>query len=156
MSLRPPSLQQPYDMFFSGDPSIIPLPADLEKRPERERLLQVARDTGDWTPIVLPNERPARFVMKPLTGNVYREIADAAEAGKIRSGKLAQLAFRAAIQNVVDPELGDVPIKFEPTDRFGDIATVAIADFFDGIDLSIVTELGGYAMRRARDLSPKR
>lgn len=143
-------------MFFSGDPAIIPVPADPEKRPERERLLEVARDTGDWTAIVLPGERPARFVMRPLTGNVYREIADAREAGKIRSGKLAQFAFRAAIQNVIDPELGDVSIKFEPTDRFGEIATVACADFFDGIDLSIVTELGGYAMRRASDLTPKR
>lgn len=155
MSLRPPSLLREYDDFFSRDPSIIAAPKEPKERAAWEAKLQTARETGSWTDIVVPGDAPARFRMKQLAGDVFREILDANEAGRVRSNKAAQLAFRAAFQGVVDPQLVDFEPKFEPTDRFGKIASVDVANYFDAIDTAIVTELGLEALRRARDLSPK-
>lgn len=155
MSLRrPPSNVVAYDDFYSRDPAIIPPPADPKDREERDRKLAVARETGDWSEIVVPGATPARFKMLPLKGNVYREICDSLESKRVGSRRMFQVAFRCAIQGVVDPGL-DVTIKTEDTERFGKVATADVADYFDRIDIGIVDELGNEAMRRARDLSPK-
>jgi hypothetical protein len=155
MSLRPPSLVRDYDDFFSRDPAIVAAPKEPKDRPAWEAKLQSARETGIWTDVVMPGEMPARFRMKQLAGDVLREILDANDAGRVRTNKASQIAFRAAFQGIVDPQLVDLEPKFEQTERFGKLATVDVANYFDAIDPAIVTELGLEALRRARDLSPK-
>jgi hypothetical protein len=163
VSLRPPSNVVAYDDFFSADPAIVQPPKERtteqslkELLDEHARKLVVARETGRWEDVTVPGRTPARFKMQPLTGNVRREILDAIERRGIGSHRAAQIAFRVAFKGVTDPELGDtVKLELEDTDRYGKIAAIAVADFFDRIDPQIVTELGNEAVRRASDLSPK-
>lgn len=156
MSLRPPSNIRPYDDFFSGDPAIVQSPPDATKEQiaDRAHRIQVARETGAWNEVVVDGREPTRFVMQPLRGNFYRTLMDEISAGRVGAGKASQIAFRAAVKGVVnlgDREVGD---RVE-TDKFGSLAPVEFTDYLDSIDLSIVSELGGEALRRARDLAPK-
>lgn len=169
MSLRAPSLQSSYDDFFSGDPALIPQPvepvADADSKAKaaykaavEEYLtkLRVARDTGNWAEILVGTDQPARFVMKPLTGSAYRAIVDASSSDKAGPGVLNQIAFRACITKVVDSGLpaSDVIVKRVRDPLFGELATATIADYLDAIDVRIVSELGGEAMRRVT-IGPK-
>lgn len=168
MSIRPPSLQSQYDDFFSGDPALIPEPklaADADEKAiaayklacdEYLTKLRVARETGDWTAILVGTEQPTKFVMKQISGDAYRGLLDMHRAEKVGPGKANQLAFRCAITKVVDSGLPEASTKVTAFNHpdLGKIASVAISDYFDSIDTRIVSELGGEAMRRV-SIGPK-
>lgn len=170
MSLRPPSLQSNYDDFFSEDPALIPQPeqplpdagpeakaAYVKAVDEYLTKIQVARDTGDWGAITLEGQTPAKFVMRPMPGTLYRTLVDAREraVNPIGHAMFHQIAFRGTIVKVVDGTLGDeASFKLTRDPEFGLIANQSIADLMDRISVRIITELGGEALRRIA-LRPK-
>ncbi len=155
MIVRPPSLVRDYDDFYSGDPAIVQLAEDAsdEDKKDHERKLEVARETGNWSGVVVEGAQPTKFTMKPLAGDVYRRMMDMYGSRAIGIGELASLAFRCACVGVTN--LGDVDTKRTKDDRLGQMAPVKLTNDLDAIDLGIVSELGGHVLRRARDVSPK-
>ncbi len=155
MSLRPPSNLRAYDDFYTGDPAIVALPpnASDDEKKDRENRIRVARETGDWSGVIVEGQRPTKFKMHIIGGDAYRTLMDEYSAKQIGLGKLTQLAFLLAVRDVTD--LGDTKVERKQTARYGWIADVEIADALDAIDIGIVNELGGEALRRARELSPK-
>lgn len=154
--IRPPSLQNRRDDYFSGDPAFTQLPEDAtdEQKVERRRLVTVARETGDWSAFRIEGQEPTQFVFKPLRGEVYRTLMDRVAADVIGAGIARSLAFRAAIVDI--PNLPGMPkIKPSSIDGLGEIATSAISDYLDSITPRIVTELGGVVLNRAGEVSPK-
>ena len=165
--IKGPSVQRPYDEYFSGDPAFVQPPDAPEKDASEEdrktyatarkaygELLERARETGDWSPLrVEGGPVPTRFHVKPLSGEAFREICariDSQEAPVL----LAPWAFRAAIVKM--DNAGEHEIKTEKDPRFGRIATVATTNYLDSIDMNIVTEIGLVLIGRGtQGLSPK-
>lgn len=60
--IKVPSLQSEYSLIFSADPALS-LPDDAE---ERDRVLRIARQTGNWTNLVTPGQVPTVFHFRNL------------------------------------------------------------------------------------------
>ncbi len=169
MALRPPSLQKTYDDFYSGDPAFEQAPVDPPENAtpedakyiedaqiEHGRRIRVARETGNWSSLLKTGGNPTKFVMRPVSGSVFRALMDRLSAGKFGVLSLQQLLFRAAIVNVVNLDEGvDAKVETVTLEGIGTIATADIADRLDSLDKGIVRELGDEAFRRARDVAPK-
>lgn len=65
--IKPPSLVSDYSFIYSGDPALV-LPEDAE---QRKHALDVARETGNWQPLLGPGDPPTVFTLRPLSGSVY-------------------------------------------------------------------------------------
>jgi hypothetical protein len=158
MALRPPSLQRDYDEYYSGDPAFVQPPDDatkeqLEAHADR---IRVARETGDWRPLLIDGQNPTTFVMKPLDGHIYRAIMDKIQSGEIGLASAPAFFFRAAIRKIVNLDgPTDTTFKFVNVAGVGSIAPVDIADKLDAIDKSIVVELGDRIFSRAQAPAPK-
>lgn len=155
MSLRPPSNLREYDDFYSGDPAIVQLAdgATDDEKKEHARRLEVARETGDWSPILVDGQQPTKFVLKVLTGDVHRKLMDDYSGGRFGLSALMQVAFRIALKGVVN--CGDVTVNHQQDVRYGKLAKADVTDALDAIDPAIVNELGGEVLRRAREPAPK-
>lgn len=158
--IRPPSAQKPYDDFWSGDPAFTQLPPDAtpEQIQERKAAVLRARETGDWSALRIEGREPTKFVMKPLRGEFYRQLIDYVAIGRVGAGMSAHYAFRAGIVEIPEmPQWDGAPKKIRRTaiEGLGEMAMSDVADYLDGIDLTIITELGGELIRRAREVSPK-
>lgn len=167
--IKLPSLRDDYSVIFSGDPAL-DLPAvptladdasdeqkaDAKKiADERERLLKVARETGQWDSLIKPGEKPTVFQMRHLSGSA-RDYLDGEVARKqLAPGEFASLVFRLAIKRI--DNLGDIAVKHERMSGFS-IASIDVIDrirAFPGIGDSIVAEVGGVvAMRTYQPLDP--
>jgi hypothetical protein len=156
--IKPPSIQKDYTAFWSRDAAVAPLPESptKEQLAERERLITLARDTGDLSYIEQPGERVTKFTMKPLSFEQYAELSSMHERGET-SVSIAALAFRFALKDVAPLPEG-VRLTFLDHPTYGKLASTA---FLNDLKLpakmsaEIVVELGDLAIERARDLSPK-
>lgn len=169
--LRPPSNQRPYDAFYSRDPAFQQAPElaaneldeDLVKAHKvalaaHADRIRIARETGDWRPLLVGELQPTLFTMQPMSGDTFRKIADLVTGGAIRAFALDQLALRCALVSVVN--LGDYTVerKLHENPRLhelGPIATIDIPNLLDAVDRRIVGELGGLVMTKARGPDPK-
>lgn len=173
--MRPPSLIKPRDEFFSGDPAFTPVPVAPEladggdeqeyKRAlgeyikaiaERDRLVKLARETGDWSALRIEGKTPVKFVMRPLKSRAFNRLADMIIAREIGNVTAKELAFGVALAEVSG--VGDVKLTYENHPRLGKIVT---PDFLDdvwptGLVVQAVAELGEVVLERARDISPLR
>lgn len=155
---RPPSTFKPYDEYWSGDPAFVQAPsgedeATRELQKEHYAKVRRARETGQWGELRIADKQPTKFIMKSLRGeamrwiNDQRQISDPAKA--LGDTALTSIAFRAALVKIEN--LGfDFKLEFEDHPGLGTIATRGIVDFLDGVDPSIVTELGMVALWRAQ------
>ena len=175
--MRPPSLIKPRDEFYSGDPAFKPSPVapelasnadddakDVYKAAvaeyvkaveERERLVNLARETGDWSALRIEGKTPVKFVMRPLKSRQFNRIADMIIAREVGAVTAKEIAFGAALAEVAG--IGDAKITYDDHPRLGRIAT---PDFLDevwptGLVVSAVAELGELVLERARDIAPK-
>lgn len=171
--LRPPSNQRPYDEFYSRDPAFVQLPdseplskLEPEARAARtrvvedhERAIRIARETGDWKPLLAGEAEPTRFVMMPMSGDLFRKLGDLTLSDKLGGLELDQLVVRIALVDVVN--LGDTKVdRRRPHENpafreLGKVASVDITNLLDSIDRRIIGELGGLVMTRARGPDPK-
>lgn len=171
--LRPPSNQKPYDEFYSRDPAFVQPPPELAAGVELDAELvkahkaevaahaervRIARETGDYKPLLAGELRPTLFTMAPLSGDVFRKLCDLVTGGTIRGFALDQLALRCALVGVVNLDDHTVERKLHDNARLhelGAMATVDIPNLLDSIDRRIVGELGGLVMKKARGPDPK-
>ncbi len=154
MIVRPSSFIREYDDFYTGDPAIVQLAdaASDEDQKSHRRRIEVARETGNWTDVLVPGMEPTKFTMKPLSGEVHRRLLDMVP-DKVGLIEVHALAFRCAIMSVSN--FGGLEFKREQTQKLGTMAASSVVDALDAVDMGIVTQLGAEALRRAREVSPK-
>lgn len=169
--LRLPSLQREYDEYYSGDPAFVqppPMPPEgaspadialvIQLRVEHAHRITVARDTGDWSPLMIEGETPTRFVMRPLVGELYRNLRDLFKDRTVGVEISNHVVFRAALRRVHG--LGDLKVELElhenpELEMLGKIAGPAIPNALDAIDRAIVNELAVAAFEKGGRSSPK-
>ena len=176
--LSAPSLQFEYYTVFSEDPALN-LPTVPEERPgetaeetrarkaafeERVRLLELARDTGVYEPILIQGERPTRFKLRSIHGELPF-LEGERQRRSLTDGEWAELALRYALVGIDD--LG-VEFKMEHQKDTNGRRVVHLATIDRlrsiGVDLGqpmlghrVVTELGLLALKRALEgIPPKR
>lgn len=154
--LRLPSNQREYDEYWSGDPAFHQ-PADSdEARAEHAAKIKRARETGDWSPLLIDGETPTKFVMRPIKGDQWRWLVDEAtreDEHRMGPALFNQLMFRCAVVSVknLGMKVNEDQVRHK---KLGMIAPKDIPDVLDSIDASIVTELAGVAFERARNINP--
>ena len=154
--LRLPSNQKEYDEYWSGDPAFIQ-PADSDDaRIEHAAKIKRARETGDWSSLLIDGQQPTKFVMQPIDGDQWRWLVDEStrdDEHKMGPAVFWQLMFRCACVSVknLGVQVNDKPVRHP---KLGAIAPIDIPNLLDKIDASIVTELAGAAFERARNLNP--
>lgn len=152
--IRPPSNQNHYDMFWSGDPAFVQLddnPTDAQKE-EHTRKWRIARETGNYGGLLIEGMQPTRFVVRPLPGDCNRKLIDRMFAGRIGGLELNALVFRAALVDVVG--FGDFKVKMVESE-FGPIASHEITNALDESARGCVNELGIEILNRAAGVSGK-
>lgn len=149
-------------MFFSGDPAIVQLGDDAtdDQRTDRVRQIDHARETGDWSAVVVGGLSPSKFTFRPLPGDVFALIQDMLSAGVGGGGigfnAALFLIFRLALVSVSD--LGDAVVRIVVDDTFprlGPMADAAIVNKLNSWNPALVPELGVELLKRARGPSPK-
>jgi hypothetical protein len=168
--LRPPSQQNDYDTYWSGDPALEQPPASLaddaddaakkahaEAKKAYANKLKVAHETGDWSALQREGAQPTKFVMKPVPGTILRKIVDRlgmpAIAGGLGPSEMLAILVRLAIVSIENLGFAH-SIEKVKDEQFGQLASTKTTDMLDSIDLSIVTELGKEIRRRAGGSSP--
>jgi hypothetical protein len=155
--IRPPSSQRIYELFYSGDPALIPLPDDAtdEQKKERARLIDLARDTGQHTELLLPGEKLTLFKMRQLPAEAYGDLV-----AMLRNGELAfrvfALAFKVACIDAA-PIPDGVKVEHEMHPLYGPIATTSFLDKAGcggKLGANIIIELGQYVFQKAKGGSP--
>jgi hypothetical protein len=156
--LRPPSNQKKYEAFYSFDPAIIPLPdsATDEQKAERQRRIDVARETNRWDDVIVQGETPTLFGMRPIPGELYGDLLSRLVTGEKRFS-VYTMAFRIALQDVKGlPD--DVKVEFVDHPTYGRIASTSFLDkagCSGGLGAAIMFELGELAFNKARSVDPK-
>lgn len=145
---RPPSNQQTHDLFWSGDPAFI-----QGDGAEHARKLEVARETGDWSPLLIERLVPTKFVCRQIPGELKRRILDQFNAGKIGGYELDALLFRLAVVDVVG--LGDFKVRFTVSDDWGKLATNELCNVLDEHAPGCVAELALQIYHRMMGLAGK-
>lgn len=154
--LKAPSLARDLTWIYSGDPALdAPEHADDE---DWQRRLAVARDTGQWAPVLKAGEVPTLFTLRPVPGIVWRAVMDQLQVGERGAGTMTALVARVALVRV-DHFLGEdgKPVEVKRVDErpFGQIASTAIINALDAIDPGIVGELAKFVMERQNSIGPK-
>jgi hypothetical protein len=147
--IKPPSQQLEYTLIFSGDPSLV-LPSD---QAERAKALEVARETGQWAPLIRSGEQPTLFHVRPVHGMLLDWLLGEMRRRSLIAAETNVLALRLALRRVEG--LGEHKVELE---RIGagvgnyDMATTAIVEALysiEGIGNQVVQELGDYVFGRA-------
>lgn len=164
--LRPPSLAKAYDDYYSGDPAFAQEPALSAEPTESEQAalddylakLKSAKQTGDWSALLLPGATPTKFVLDQVDRNVWRSIVDRGGLPDtnprwIGPAQLLSLLFRLAIKDI--PGF-DFRIERAPDPQWDGwvMAHPKVIDVLDRIDPGIVGEIGGGVYRKLRTLDP--
>lgn len=163
--IKAPSLLSSYSLVWSGDPSLA-LPvfvADPEKdeaanleaakaiHEERERMLRVARQTGQWHPLIKPGERPTIFTFRNLNWEDREWQSGERSRKELTTLEIASLAFRLALVKVEN--LGTIQVERDSSGG-RDMATVEVLNVLHselGDDsVGLVFEFAGHITDRAR------
>ena len=151
--IKAPSLITESSLIYSGDPALN-LPDDPA---ERERVLELARETGNWRDIVLPGETPTIFHVRPLYGALWDWFAGEVNRRGLVQVEIAAFALRLALRKVEG--FGSSKVEFTRVDGH-QMATTEILDAIyregGGEGRTIVEELGGFVFVKAsQGLRPK-
>jgi hypothetical protein len=165
--IKPASLQHPYSLIWSRDPSLAlewyvdvetltdeqnaEARAKIDK--ERDRLFRVARQTSNWSSITKPGEQPTTFTFRQLGHNDLAWVQG--EAGRNQLGQLEinDLFFLLAIESVSN--FGAVEVKRSKGSKLADakilneISTALNSVIADGCAL-LVAEFVEHIIARAR------
>jgi hypothetical protein len=157
VALRVPSLHKDYETFFSGDPALTQLPknASQEQADAYSEQLRVARETGDWSGLLVDGRVPTTFVMRVIPRKILWTLRDAARSGEFGEEMFAAWLFRASVRSIANFDEGQA-FKFDLVDTkygaaFASDNVLAIDEFAPGV----IRELAALAHARASDLAPK-
>lgn len=150
--IRPPSNQNYRDAFWSGDPAFVQLAPNAtdEQKEAHARLWQVAKETGNYSGLIIQGQTPTKFVFKPMAGETYFALQDDLIAGRVGMLVATSIAFRATIIEVVGFE------KPRPAEtKYGTIATGDITNTLHEAALGCIFELGLDCLNRAAGIAGK-
>ena len=157
MSFTPGSVQKEYALVASIDPALA-LPEDKD---ERENALRVARETGNWAPLIKPGESPTLFWVRPLPGYLQTWIRGHAQRHQLSGEEAGVIALRLALRRFENFG-GRGKCEIEKTEdewlaSKADIAAITDVNPHDpSVGLNIVAELGWVVFNRLMEgLSPK-
>lgn len=157
--ILPPSNQSSYTEIWSGDPALVqppPEPKGASKAAlkeykaaleEHQRKVKLAGESGNWSALLIPGQQPTRFVVRPLSGQAYREIVsrllltDPNSEKRLTQITMPAVVFRCCIEKIENGGY-DQEIQRYPHEAFGSIVSVDVANYLDGIDPTIVSEIG--------------
>lgn len=145
---RPPSNQQTWDAIWSQDPALV-----QGEGTEHRRKLELARETGDWSPLLIVGQVPTKFVLRQIPGEFRRRIIDRLNAGRIGGQELDALLVRLAVVDVV--ALGGFNLKFTIDEEWGRLATYELCNTLDDHAPGCVGELAVQIFNRMMGVSPK-
>ncbi len=145
---RPPSLQRTYDAFWAGDPAFVQ--GDSK---EHLRKLATARETGDWSSLLIAGLSPTKFVMRHIPLQIKNRILDQFSAGKIGGLEFDDVLVRVACIDVVD--LGDFKWKSANDERWGRVAAPELTDLLSEVAPGAVGDLAVQVYNRMMGLSGK-
>jgi hypothetical protein len=157
MSFTAPSLQKTYAIVSSFDPALS-LPEDAD---ERANTLRVARETGNWQPLIKAGESPTLFWLRPLPGSTRSWLAGYQSRRRLTGQETADIALRLALRKIDNfGAFEKVSLVYIDDQELADVAAI---DAIYGVDprdpkigASIVSELGGIVLERLMEgLSPK-
>jgi hypothetical protein len=159
MIIRPPSYQREYTDHWPGDPAFVQPPSDESELKEYERKLRVARETGDWKPLLVEGAQPTAFIMGQVDRSIWRALGGrmmlpSSNPRWIGSAEGVALLFRLALVKIVGL---DVEVDRRPDPRWEGwvMASPEVVNVLDAIDMGIVGELGDQVYLRLRGLSGK-
>lgn len=145
---RPPSNQNTYDEYWSGDPAFVQGEGD-----EHDAKIERARETGDWSELLIAGLVPTKFVLRQVPGEIKRRVLDQFAAGKIGGYELDSLLLRLAVVEVIG--LGDFKLRREKSADWGHLATHDLPNLLDAHAPGCVAELGLSVYRKMMGLSGK-
>jgi len=133
---RPGSLQRDYSLFSEYDeafdlpqiPQVTDDSTDEDREAskaiaaERASKIRIARETGDWKPILRPGGKPVEFVCRQLPGTVLDWWHDYKAGEMARRTMLLRLSLKA-IKNLDFPD--DI-VVFESEDGHRKLSTAAL------------------------------
>jgi hypothetical protein len=153
--LAPPSLVRDTVLVYSQDPALDAPPSDAtdEERKRWQHRVDVARETGDWAPVLKPGQQPTRFVVRRIPGTTWRKIEDRIGFASIGAMEGMSLVLRAALKGVEN--FGDFKVTHADEDGIGSIAKADVIDLLDAVDPDIVAELGFQVLSRQRSTPGK-
>jgi hypothetical protein len=156
--IRLPSLQRAVDCYYSGDPAFIQLADDASEsdRAEHARKWKVARETGNYSALIVEGQQATKFAMQPVNRTVWRAFVDRVlypTESPRRIGPITtpSLVFRLSVCSVSGL---DVHVKRRAHREWDgwEMAEEEIVQVLDSIDPRIVTELGDLAFARMSDI----
>jgi hypothetical protein len=155
--IKPPSLQSSYTYVWSRDPAL-QLPEDPA---EAERVLALARQTGNWAPIVAEGQSPTMFQLRPLERTDISWINGEAQLSSehkrpLGSLEVDDLTVRLALKSI--DNFGANKVTFA---RVGSMAYVAKPDIINAIHAAcgeagpeLFRELAQHIVQRAMGVLP--
>jgi len=101
LMIKAPSITREFTLCWSGDPALA-LPEDAE---ERARVLKQARETGNWSPLIIEGQQPTLFHFKDLTRAEFGwwdgERSNSARLGRpLGALEASDLVLRLALRGV--------------------------------------------------------
>jgi hypothetical protein len=145
---RLPSNKQTYDLFWSEDPAFV-----QGEGSEHERKLEQARETGDWSALLVQGQIPTKFVARQVPSEIRRRLLDRYSAEKIGGRELDALLVRVAIVDVVG--FGDFKLGFAKHEDWGRVASSELVDAMDAYAPGSITELALQIFNRMMGISGK-
>jgi hypothetical protein len=147
MIVIPQSLQGRYTWVWSEDPALArpPATADEKQRAAFEKRLEVARDTGRYSDVLQEGQQPTLFTVEPLSGSVWRKLADLVRAGTIGVMEASAIVVRLCLKSIENPGI-EIETEAGP---YGPWAKQSVVNTLDGVSPGIVSELGGHLTNRA-------
>lgn len=150
--IKPPSQIHEYSIIFSGDSALnLPVPEAA-----RERALSVARETGQWDPLLLAGESPTVFHVVPIHGAALDWLTGEMQRNGLIGAEAAALALRLALRSI--DGFGEHKVKMVREDGhlLASMETINALYAIDVIGRDVVQEIGGVCFERAfSGLRPK-
>ncbi len=153
--IKPPSIQGPYSLVWSGDPALnLPDPG-----PERDRVLLTAAERGDYSDLILPGQTPTVFQCRRLPQHVREwvngeRVHSSVFNRPLSDGEFFILLFRAALKSI-----DNWSQKIQWTSFGKDCPTIVHEDTTDAmstVDHGLLIELAIAVWRKeTTGLSPK-
>lgn len=164
MTIRLGSLQRDYDFYSSVDPAFHPAPK-IVANPSDEQIAghrkaleeyaarwKVARETGDYSKLLVEGQQPTKFVLGRVSRTTWRAIQDRTilpidSERHIGFNQVLALLTRLAVRSVpgVDFKLDHAP---DPKWDGWKMAPAEIVEILDETNPGIVAEIGLEALRR--------
>lgn len=153
MSLRPPSLQSEID-FISATDAAIASPADDADdatRKEFARKLEVARETGDYSSLLVSGKQPRKFVLRNIHPRVVWKVKDRV-MDKERHDAIGPNEMFGTVFLLALVSVSDIDVKQTTDPSLGKMAS---DDVLFKVTEAVAHEVGIFAWQRAQAIAPK-